>query len=121
MFLYKGTGKIVTNCEPLQRDLTSFGPICVAAIFVIFLALVIIASAITQYSTEQEMAQCLQYTDKDFVQPPKRIQPKNILEAYLYCFSIQYIWKYFVSRRPSDKSQFNFLDGIRVGSMSWVI
>ena len=102
--MLKGQGTIVNNCEPLPRNLSSFGFCFVVAIFGIFLVLVIIASIITQVFPHL----CA-------------TKPQTIFESYLHCFSIQKTWNYFVRRRSVEQSQFNFLDGIRVGSMIWVI
>ena len=41
--------------------------------------------------------------------------------AFIRIFSLQCIWSGFVAKRPEGKQDMNFLDGIRVFSMSWVI
>ncbi len=104
-YLYNGSGNIVNTCAPLERDFSSVGIWCVVGTFIIFFVLVVAASIATQLFTQFKSAAC----------------ENRISEAYLQCFSIQNLWNQFVRRRASDKSQFNFLDGIRVGSMSWVI
>ena len=43
------------------------------------------------------------------------------MNLFVSSFNIQDIWKSFRSVRPKGKTQYNFLDGIRVWSMSWVI
>ena len=39
---------------------------------------------------------------------------------FIKVFDVQSIWSAFGRTRPEHKSSFNFLDGIRVWSMSWV-
>ena len=75
--MFKGMGDLIINCDPSQRDFTSFGAICVITIFCIFLLLVIIASCIQQYNVQQELQQNSSLLDK------------HCIESYLYCFSIQ--------------------------------
>eukprot|EP01083_Nonionella_stella_P162183 532198_1 len=120
-YMYKGMGHIENTCAPLPRNWKSFGPICVMVIFGVFLFLVIVASAIQQRITQSEWRKRRFGNFHSHSSSHFSSHPKNMLQTYLYCFSIQRIWNAFVRRRPADKSQFNFLDGIRVGSMSWVI
>eukprot|EP01083_Nonionella_stella_P062980 163718_1 len=120
-YMYKGMGHIENTCAPLPRNWKSFGPICVMVIFGVFLFLVIVASAIQQRITQSEWRKRRFGNFHSHSSSHFSSHPKNMLQTYLYCFSIQRIWNAFVRRRPTDKSQFNFLDGIRVGSMSWVI
>ena len=50
--------------------------------------------------------------------PSEDINKGNL---FIASFNIQDISKSFKSVRPKGKRQYNFLDGIRVWSMSWVI
>ena len=40
--------------------------------------------------------------------------------VFINLFNVQSIWSAFGRTRPTEKSSLNFLDGIRVWSMSWV-
>eukprot|EP01084_Bolivina_argentea_P093572 168277_1 len=96
-------GFVQQICEPIARDFNSVGPIIVITIFFIFVLLVIIASIIKQY-----------YKEYDNIN-------NNQHNIFVSSFNFQDIWTSFIGTRPNNKSQFNFLDGIRVWSMSWVI
>eukprot|EP01083_Nonionella_stella_P237265 832495_1 len=106
--MFGGMFEIENICEPLERDLGSAGFCMVVTVFILFLTAVIIASVRTQYLTEEE---------------DNNNMDRNVYDDnwFLYSFSIQNLWKIFTRKRPKNKSEFNFLDGIRVISMSWVI
>eukprot|EP01083_Nonionella_stella_P148439 469826_1 len=106
MMLFGNIG--ITNvCEPLDRDLSSPGFSIMLMLFIFFFIAIVVASITTQYRAEKN----------------NDIAVSNVYDHdwFLYSFSIQHLWKLYTRRRAKDKSQFNFLDGIRVGSMSWVI
>eukprot|EP01084_Bolivina_argentea_P211007 358995_1 len=91
-------------CEPMARELDQTGPMIVILIFIIFFLIVIITSIIKQCQIEFNYGMGM--LTNNFV---------------VNSFNIQQSWNNFVSRRPVQQSQFNFLDGIRVLSMTWVI
>ena len=101
-----GTVEVLNICEPMPRELDKAGPIIVISIFFLFVFLVIIASVIKQY--------CLEERQRD----PKDINNSSV---FISSFNIQDAWKAFGATRPEGKQQYNFLDGIRVWSMSWVV
>eukprot|EP01084_Bolivina_argentea_P262735 444439_1 len=103
-YIYGGLLTISHVCEQVPRNLSSSGFLIVVSIFSIFVILVLIASIKTQWLTET-------YHNHNEVHT----------NPFLACFSIQYLWKSFINIRPENKSDFNFLDGIRVISMAWVI
>eukprot|EP00484_Ammonia_sp_Unknown_P015285 CAMPEP_0197056430 /NCGR_PEP_ID=MMETSP1384-20130603/84570_1 /TAXON_ID=29189 /ORGANISM="Ammonia sp." /LENGTH=789 /DNA_ID=CAMNT_0042490423 /DNA_START=233 /DNA_END=2602 /DNA_ORIENTATION=- len=106
---FRGKFHVTDICEPLQRDLSSPGFWIVILIILTFAACITAASIRTQYLLELNAV--------------KQERADNVYGAhwFLFCFSIQHLWKTFTARRPADKSQLNFLDGIRVFSMLWVI
>lgn len=108
--MFFGLFGITNICEPLPRNLSSLGFIAVVTVFFIFFISVVIASIYTQNLREKQKIDT-------------KISDDDIYDSnwFLYCFSIQRLWKIFNARRPANKSQFNFLDGIRFVSMCWVI
>jgi len=143
--MFGGMFNVTDICEPLERDFDSAGFWIVILIMLAFLACITAASIRTQYLSELEAKnleisefhllrdQLRNAIDEDNEHSPshkreghnklKPARPRNVYDDhwFLQCFSIQHLWKIFTARRPADKSQFNFLDGIRVASMSWVI
>jgi len=93
-------------CEPLPRELDKPGPIIVIFIFFLFLFLVIVASIIRRY--------CLEYNERMDIEVIKD-------NGFISSFNIESMWTAFGRTRSPDKSSLNFLDGIRVWSMTWVI
>jgi len=129
--LFGGMLEIDPVCEPLPRETGSAGFVLTVGVFIVFLLCVIIASFRTQQLIELEERTALRYGQKlsgsgdaDTTGASEKPKTKrNVWEDhwFLYAFSIQNLWRTFTRRRPADKSDFNFLDGIRVASMSWVI
>eukprot|EP01083_Nonionella_stella_P053191 140792_1 len=116
-----GNVLIANVCKPLDRDFSSPGCVIVILLFVFFLIAVIVASINTQHKEELQATNQLMFAAND--EDIEASKARNVYDHhwFLYSFSIQHLWKLFTRRRPKDKSEFNFLDGIRVGSMSWVI
>eukprot|EP01084_Bolivina_argentea_P262730 444423_1 len=119
---------MLAQCDTPERDTTSAGFIIVLLIFFMFVFLVIVASIWYRISAEyilpvadrngNDLNEIL--NDDENVNNNKKIIPeKNSM--FLSVFSIQTIWKTFTAVRPEGKRFLNFLDGIRVFSMSWVI
>eukprot|EP01084_Bolivina_argentea_P295390 508530_1 len=94
-------------CEPLERDLsyTNIGLWVICMIFMAFLLAVIITSIIHQYRDEFNNPNCC----------------PNISQLFVSTFSLQRSWKVFTAKRRSEKSKFNYFDGIRVISILWII
>eukprot|EP01083_Nonionella_stella_P147985 467760_1 len=101
-----GTVEVLNICEPMPRELDKPGPMIVIFIFWFFVALVLIASIIKQYLVE------IRHYNASEV---------NNSSLFLSCFNIQDIWASLKAVRGKGKTQYNFLDGIRVWSMSWVV
>eukprot|EP01084_Bolivina_argentea_P180797 312345_1 len=124
-YMFQGFFPITNRCEPIPRDFTSAGFSVVVIIFLIFVLLVVIASIKTQYLTEQRQSELSdnRLHNNDENQQNSVNMNKNIYDNnwFLYCFSIQNTWEIFNRTRPENKSEFNFLDGIRFVSMAWVI
>ena len=117
--MFGGMLNVTDICEPLERDFDSPGFSIVIIIFLIFLICVISASIRTQHLAEMKA----KYSDIYKLHQDSNPNQPNAYDNhwFLQCFSIQNLWKQFTKKRPKSKSQFNFLDGIRVYSMSWVI
>jgi len=132
--------QITAVCEIPARETNSFGFVMVVFVFSVFVGLVLVASALYQYNVQfsvriQQALQQLQLNEQLNVndaeqqqQPgghaadePSEVARQALLEkhARLKSFSIQGIWASFVSLRSN--TELNFLDGIRVLSMSWVV
>eukprot|EP01083_Nonionella_stella_P275001 933906_1 len=118
--------RIMTVCEIPPRNMTSFGFIIAVLIPSVFTLLVFIASCYYQYMLEYKshhipLQDALNANgNEDNYEEEHALQViKN--NTFLNIFSIQCIWNTFTSYRPANKSSLNFLDGIRVYSMSWVI
>jgi peptidoglycan/LPS O-acetylase OafA/YrhL len=128
--IYSQMGDIPNICEPKPRELNQFGPIFVIFIFFLFMFLVIVASVLKQYYIEYYIdPEEVQDQDNNNAKKPKIMYfdddaPKNkqinlCINRFVQLFNLQDICASFVAVR--SKKQFNFLDGIRVWSMSWVI
>ena len=122
-----GGTQVVTVCEVPERDTTSFGFVLTVLIFVLFVTAVIIASSLYVYrirykavGIDNELAENLNGNGQNQNQMDlDKIVRDN--SGFLRIFSIQCIWDTFTGKRPKGKQDLNFLDGIRVFSMSWVI
>eukprot|EP01084_Bolivina_argentea_P262731 444424_1 len=127
MFGAMGSNEVIAVCEVPERDTTSFGFIAVTFIFFMFLFLVLIASIKYQYTVQNMPKLGEKLPDVNDELNVNLNGEKNSVAViahnnmFLNVFSVQSIWNKYTIYRAEDKSQLNFLDGIRVYSMSWVI
>eukprot|EP01083_Nonionella_stella_P082325 227212_1 len=106
-------------CQIPPRNTTSFGFIMAVLIPSVFVVLVLIASCRYQYRSQHKPPVPSLQEDLNV-----NLNAQNKVERtspFLNIFSIHCIWHKLVSHRAADKSSLNFLDGMRVLSMSWVI
>jgi len=92
-------------CEQMERDMESTSGWTTIVIFFIFLGCIIVASLLKRW--------CIEYGKVDL-----KVVDSN---PFLRVFNIQSIWSAFGKTRAKAHSSMNFLDGIRVWSMTWVI
>ena len=83
-----------TICEPMEREMDRFTPWITIIIFLFFLCCIVIASILRQIRVDGNW--------------------------FISTFNIRGLLRTFGRTRPKDKSSLNFLDGIRVWSMTWV-
>ena len=91
-------------CEPIERDLQETGAWSTIIVFLILLSCIVTASVLRRCWLEHSKADTKMVDSHSFIK----------------LFNVQSIWSAFGRTRPTDKSTFNFLDGIRVWSMTWV-
>ena len=92
-------------CEPMERDMDKTNGWATIVIFFCFLGCIVAASVLKRF--------CLECAKVD-----AQLVDSN---AFIKVFNVQSIWSAFGRLRPKDKSSMNFLDGVRVWSMTWVI
>merc|ERR1719192_99575 len=74
-------------------------------IFFLFFGCIVTASALKRY--------CVQF---------KKVDPKEVdSNPFIKLFNIQSIWSAFSQKRKKEHSATNFIDGFKVGSMTWVL
>lgn len=97
--------KVIPICEPMEREMDRAAPWITISCFLIFVLCILMASVLRRYY--------LEYTEVDTM-----VVDRN---PFVSAFNIEGLWRTFVERRPKEHSSLNFLDGIRVWSMNWVI
>ena len=91
-------------CEQLERDMEATSGWTTIIIFFIFLGFVVIASVLKRWCVE-------------FAKVDTKLVDSN---PFIKIFNVQSIWSAFGKTRPKEHSSMNFLDGVRVWSMTWV-
>ena len=103
-----GAGSVNVVCDPIERDMAATNGWTTIVIFSLFLSCIVTASVLQRCWLEHSKAADTEMMDSIHS------------NAFIKVFNVQSIWSAFGRTRPTDKSTFNFLDGIRVWSMTWV-
>merc|ERR1719242_2764285 len=97
--------EVLSICEPMERDMGSTHGWATIAIFCLFAGCGVTVSVVKRFCVE-------------FRQVDSKVLDRNWL---ISIFDVQSLWTAFGRTRSRDKSALNFLDGIRVFSMTWVV